>query len=145
MFGQATAGVREGAGRVDRATGVSDRAREAAGQLTGRSPDELVAQIMELLANNKLGAGAALGGLGALILGTGAGRSLAGSAIKLGGLALIRRPRLQGLPELSAGTAAADGRQGRSAAGSARRAGWLRLRGRSRLPAIRHHAAAAAP
>ncbi len=89
VFGQATAGVREGAGRVDQATGASDRAREAMGQLTGRSPDELVAQIKELLANNKLGAGTALGGLGALILGTGAGRSLAGSAIKLGGLALI--------------------------------------------------------
>ena len=89
VFGQAKAGVREGAGRIDEATGASDRMRDATGQLTGRSPEELVAQIKELIANNKLGAGAALGGLGALILGTGAGRSLAGSAVKLGGLALI--------------------------------------------------------
>ena len=89
VFGQAKAGVREGAGRIDEATGASDRMREAAGQVTGRSPEELVAQIKELIANNKMGAGAALGGLGALILGTGAGRSLAGSAVKLGGLALI--------------------------------------------------------
>ena len=89
VFGQAKAGVREGAGRIDEATGASDRMREATGQVTGRSPEELVAQIKELIANNKLGAGAALGGLGALILGTGAGRSLAGSAVKLGGLALI--------------------------------------------------------
>jgi uncharacterized membrane protein YebE (DUF533 family) len=89
VFGQAKAGVREGAGRIDEATGASDRMREATGQMTGRSPEELIAQIKELIANNKLGAGAALGGLGALILGTGAGRSLAGSAVKLGGLALI--------------------------------------------------------
>ncbi len=41
------------------------------------------------MANNQLGAGAALGGLGALILGTAAGRSLAATAAKLGGLALI--------------------------------------------------------
>ena len=74
VFGQAKAGVREGAGRIDEATGASDRMRDATGQLTGRSPEELVAQIKELIASNKLGAGAALGGLGALILGTGAGQ-----------------------------------------------------------------------
>jgi uncharacterized membrane protein YebE (DUF533 family) len=49
----------------------------------------MLAQLKELIANNRLGTGAALGGLGALVLGTGTGRSLAGSAIKLGGLALI--------------------------------------------------------
>ncbi len=69
VFGQAKSGVREGAGRIDQATGASDRMRDALGQLTGRSPDELVAQLKELMANNKMGAGAALGGLGALILG----------------------------------------------------------------------------
>ena len=87
--GPGDAGVREGAGRIDDATGASGHARDAIGQMTGRSPDELIAQLKELIANNKLGAGAALGGLGALILGTGAGRSLAASAAKLGGLALI--------------------------------------------------------
>jgi uncharacterized membrane protein YebE (DUF533 family) len=114
LFGQATAGVREGAGRLDQATGASDRMRDAAGQLTGRSPEELIAQIKELIANNKMGAGAALGGLGALILGTGAGRSLAGSAIKLGGLALIGglaykayQNYQQGLPPLTGAKAGA--------------------------------------
>ncbi|HEU4377975.1 MAG TPA: DUF533 domain-containing protein [Hyphomicrobiaceae bacterium] len=114
VFGQATAGVREGAGRIDEATGASDRVRDAAGQLTGRSPEELMAQIKELIANNKLGAGAALGGLGALILGTGAGRSMAGSAIKLGGLALIGglaykayQNYQQGLPPLTGAKAGA--------------------------------------
>jgi uncharacterized membrane protein YebE (DUF533 family) len=55
-------------------------------------------------------AGTALGGLGALILGTGAGRSLAGTAVKLGGLALIGglaykayENYQQGRPPLSAG------------------------------------------
>jgi uncharacterized membrane protein YebE (DUF533 family) len=114
VFGQAKSGVREGAGRIDQATGASDRARDVMGQLTGRSPDELMAQLKELLANNQMGAGAALGGLGALILGTGAGRSLAGSAIKLGGLALIGglaykalQNYQQGVPPLTGGKAAA--------------------------------------
>jgi uncharacterized membrane protein YebE (DUF533 family) len=89
VLGQATAGAREGAGRIDDATGASSRARDALGQATGQSPDELIAKLRELVANNQLATGAALGGLGALVLGTGAGRSLAASAAKLGGLALI--------------------------------------------------------
>jgi uncharacterized membrane protein YebE (DUF533 family) len=112
VLGQATAGVREGAGRLDEVTGASSRAREALGQATGQSPDELVARLKELIANNQLGTGAALGGLGALILGTGAGRSLAASAIKLGGMALIGglaykayQNYQQGLPPLTGGGA----------------------------------------
>jgi uncharacterized membrane protein YebE (DUF533 family) len=89
ILGEATSGVREGAGRLDEMTGASGRAREAIGQATGQSPDELIARLKELVANNRLGAGAALGGLGALILGTETGRALAGSAVRLGGLALI--------------------------------------------------------
>ncbi len=89
VLGQATSGAREGAARIDEATGLSGKAREALGQATGQTPEELVARLKELVANNQLAAGAALGGLGALILGTGAGRSLAATAAKLGGLALI--------------------------------------------------------
>ena len=89
VLGQATAGAREGAARIDEATGLSGRAREAVGDLTGQTPEELVAQLKELIAKNQLAAGAALGGLGALVLGTSAGRSLAATAIKLGSLALI--------------------------------------------------------
>lgn len=112
VLGQATSGVREGAGRLDEATGASGRARDAIGQATGQSPEELIAQLKELIANNKLGAGAALGGLGALVLGTNAGRALAGSAIRLGGLALIGglaykayQNYQQGLPPLTGGKA----------------------------------------
>jgi uncharacterized membrane protein YebE (DUF533 family) len=110
VLGQATSGVREGAGRLDEATGASQRARDAIGQATGQSPDELIARLKDLIANNQLGAGAALGGLGALILGTGAGRALAGSAARLGGLALIGglaykayQNYQQGLPPLTGG------------------------------------------
>jgi uncharacterized membrane protein YebE (DUF533 family) len=89
LLGQAVAGTREGAARIDEATGVSNRAREALGQATGQSPEELIARLRQLVADNQLAAGAALGGLGALVLGTRAGRSLAGTALRLGSLALI--------------------------------------------------------
>jgi len=89
LLGQATSGVREGTARIDEATGASGRAREALGQATGQTPEELIARLKELLASNPLAASAALGGLGALVLGTGAGRSLAAGAIRVGGLALI--------------------------------------------------------
>jgi uncharacterized membrane protein YebE (DUF533 family) len=89
ILGQATQGVREGAGRIDDATGASRHARDAVGQATGKSPDELLAQLKELIQNNQLGAGAIAGGLGSILLGTRTGRSLAVNAAKLGGLALI--------------------------------------------------------
>ncbi len=89
VLGQATQGVREGAGRLDEATGASSHARDAIGRATGRTPEDLLQQVRELIANNQLGTGAALGGLGAVLLGTSAGRSLAASAAKLGGLAMI--------------------------------------------------------
>ena len=89
VLGQATSGVKEGAQRVDQATGASGHARDAIGQATGKSPEDLLNQLKELIANNTAGAGAAAGGLGALVLGTQAGRALAGSALKIGALALI--------------------------------------------------------
>jgi uncharacterized membrane protein YebE (DUF533 family) len=117
VLGQATSGVREGAGRLDEMTGASGRARDALGQATGQSPEELIAKLRDLIGNNQLVTGAALGGLGALILGTGAGRSLAGSAVRLGGLALISglaykayQNYQQGLPPLG-GTRPGPGAQ----------------------------------
>jgi uncharacterized membrane protein YebE (DUF533 family) len=89
ILGQATEGVREGAARIDEATGASGQARAAIAEATGQTPEELIARLRELATGNKLATGAALGGLGALVLGTRAGRSLAASAVRLGGLALI--------------------------------------------------------
>jgi uncharacterized membrane protein YebE (DUF533 family) len=89
VLGQATQGVKEGAGRIEDATGIGRGMKDAVGQATGRSPDDLMKQLQDLIANNQLGAGATLGGLGALVLGTKTGRSAAATAAKLGALALI--------------------------------------------------------
>lgn len=85
VLGQATQGVKEGAGQIGEATG----ARDAFGKATGQTPEDVVAKIKELIAQNQLGAGAALGGLGGLLLGTRTGRSVAVGAAKVGALALI--------------------------------------------------------
>jgi uncharacterized membrane protein YebE (DUF533 family) len=85
-LGQATEGVKEGAGRIGDATGARDALGKAMG---GRSPDDILAKLKDLVAQNQLGAGAALGGLGGLLLGTQTGRGVAASAVKLGALALI--------------------------------------------------------
>jgi uncharacterized membrane protein YebE (DUF533 family) len=85
-FGQATEGVKEGATRIGDATGARDAVTNATG---GRSTDEMIAQVKDLIANNQLGAGAVLGGLGAILLGTKTGRGVATGAAKIGALALI--------------------------------------------------------
>ena len=85
-FGQATEGVKEGAAKVGDATGARDAVTNATG---GKSPEELLAQVKELMAKNQLGAGAVLGGLGAILLGTRTGRGVTTGAVKLGALALI--------------------------------------------------------
>lgn len=86
VMGQATDGVREGAGRIGQATGASDALGKAMG---GQSGDDILAKLKDLVAQNQFGAGAAAGGVGAVVLGTRAGRNLAASAAKLGALALI--------------------------------------------------------
>jgi uncharacterized membrane protein YebE (DUF533 family) len=89
ILGQATSGVKEGAGRLDDATGASGHLQDALRKATGKSPDELLAQVQEWISKNPGTAAAGAGGLGAVVLGTRAGRSLAGGALKLGALALI--------------------------------------------------------
>ncbi|HUS96265.1 MAG TPA: DUF533 domain-containing protein, partial [Hyphomicrobiaceae bacterium] len=86
VFGQATQGVKEGAGKIGQSTGMAEMIEKMSG---GRSPEELLEQVKKYISENQLGTGAALGGLGALILGTQTGRSVAASAAKLGALALI--------------------------------------------------------
>lgn len=103
ILGQATEGVKEGAQRADEATGASGHMRDAIGKATGQSPDDLLAQLKDLIAKNQLGAGAAAGGLGAVVLGTKTGRSIAASALKLGGLALIGGLAYKALQNYQAG------------------------------------------
>jgi uncharacterized membrane protein YebE (DUF533 family) len=86
VLGQATQGTREGASQIGQATGAGEAITRMSG---GRSPEDLLAQLKDLMAGNQLGTGAALGGLGGLLLGSKTGRSAAMSAAKLGALALI--------------------------------------------------------
>lgn len=89
VLGQATQGAREGAGKIDSATGASGALRDALQNATGKNPDEILAQLQQILKDNPLAAGGALGGLGGILLGTRTGRSVIGGAAKLGALALI--------------------------------------------------------
>lgn len=115
VLGQATSGVSQAAGQIDARTGASGKASEMFAQATGSTPGGFLAQAKELAAKNQLATGAAMGGLAAILLGTGAGRKITGSAAKLGGLALIgglAYKALQnyqaGKPLLDLGTAASD-------------------------------------
>ncbi|MBX9908276.1 MAG: DUF533 domain-containing protein [Beijerinckiaceae bacterium] len=86
ILGQATQGV----GDAARQTGVQQKAGDALGQVTGgRNVQDVLAQAKGMFDKNPAMATAVLGGLGALVFGTKAGRSLAGSAVQMGGLALI--------------------------------------------------------
>lgn len=86
IFGQATQGV----GDAARQTGVQQRAGDAFSQVSGgRSPQQILEQAKGMFNSNPAMATAVLGGLGALVFGTSAGRAVVGSAAKLGGLALI--------------------------------------------------------
>jgi uncharacterized membrane protein YebE (DUF533 family) len=87
---QATDGVRDGARDINAATGVGDKISGAAkGATGGKSAADLLQTAKDMIAKNPGMAGAAAAGVGGLLLGTRGGRSMVGSAIKLGGLTLI--------------------------------------------------------
>ncbi|KFC63658.1 hypothetical protein FG93_05785 [Bosea sp. LC85] len=86
VLGQATQGMQDAA----RQTGLEQKATEVVGQVSGgKTPDQLLEQAKGMFSSNPAVATAVLGGLGALLFGSSTGRSVAGSAAKLGGLALI--------------------------------------------------------
>ena len=90
LAGQILTQATQGLGDAARQTGVQQGAGEALGRVTGgRTPDQLIEQAKCMFTSNPALATAVLGGLGALVFGTSTGRSVAGSAAKLGGLALI--------------------------------------------------------
>ncbi|HEY8195127.1 MAG TPA: tellurite resistance TerB family protein [Hyphomicrobium sp.] len=86
IFTQATQGASEGAARIGEATGATDALGRAAADPKNA---QILEQLKSLVQNNPFTAGAAAGGLGGLVLGTRAGRSIAASAAKLGALAMI--------------------------------------------------------
>ena len=86
IFTQATQGAKEGATRVGEATGASD----ALGRADGRSENaQILEQLKAIVQNSPFAAGTAAGGLGGLVLGTRAGRSIAANAVRIGALAMI--------------------------------------------------------
>ncbi|MDX2204105.1 MAG: DUF533 domain-containing protein [Hyphomicrobiaceae bacterium] len=90
VLGQVLGGGKPGAARLTGGeAGGRAPAAGALGDLANASPQEILAAIQDFIARNQFAAGAAAGGLGALILGTRTGRSIAASAAKLGGLAVI--------------------------------------------------------
>ena len=90
VFGQATQGVKEGAGRINDATGAGNKLDDLLRQVTGgQASGDMLGKVKDMIGNNPMTAGAVLGGLGALVGGTKTGRTLAVDAAKIGGLVLI--------------------------------------------------------
>ncbi len=86
ILGQATQGAKEGATRIGEATGAKDALGRAA---SDPQVADALSRLKELVQNNPFAAGTAAGGLGGLVLGTRTGRSIAGTAARVGALALI--------------------------------------------------------
>ncbi len=86
VLGQATQGVQDAAQR----TGAQQKASDMLAQVSGgMTPQQLIEQAKGMFSSNPAVATAVLGGLGALVFGSSAGRAVVGSAAQLGGLALI--------------------------------------------------------
>ena len=86
VLGQATSGMKEGATRIGEATGAKDAIGRATG---GQSTEELLEKLRGLVRDNPVAATGAAAGAGGVLLGTRAGRAVAGSAVRIGALALI--------------------------------------------------------
>lgn len=103
VLNQATGGVQQGATQVDQATGASQKATDMLRQATGQSPADLLAKAKNLAAQNPLATTAAIGGLAAVLLGTGAGRKITGSVARMGGMALVGGLAYKALQNYQAG------------------------------------------
>lgn len=103
---QATEGAKEGAGRIGEATGANEALKRATG---GKSADDLLEQLRQIVRDNPLASAGAAGGLGGLILGTRTGRAAAGSAVRIGALALIGGLAYKAYQNYQAGKPLIDG------------------------------------
>ncbi len=133
IFGQATQGVKEGAGRINcSATGAGQKVDDVLRKLTGgQASGDMIAKVKELIGNNPMTAGAVLGGLGALVGGTKTGRSLAFDAAKVGGLVLIGGLAYKAWQNHQAGKPLISGRERDAAQARGRGARRLGFRGGS--------------
>ncbi|CAA9334399.1 MAG: hypothetical protein AVDCRST_MAG90-1648, partial [uncultured Microvirga sp.] len=95
VLGQATAGVKEGAQRLNEASGgvgtrVDAAARDMAGQVTGgQSASQVVGQAKEFMNRHPGLAEAAVLGVAGILLGSRRSRGIATNVAGLGGLALV--------------------------------------------------------
>ncbi|BBF91978.1 tellurite resistance TerB family protein [Blastochloris tepida] len=89
VLGTAASGLQKAAQDVDARTGIGDKASQTLKEATGSNAGDLWAKARDLVGQNQTAAGATLGGLAALLLGTRAGRDIAAGTAKLGGLAMI--------------------------------------------------------
>ena len=103
VLNQAKGGVQQGANEINQATGASQKATDVFQQATGQSPADLLAKARDMAAKNPLAAGAVVGGLAAVLLGTGAGRAVTGSVARMGGMALVGGLAYKALQNYQAG------------------------------------------
>ncbi|CAN1537118.1 Inner membrane protein YebE [Rhabdaerophilaceae bacterium] len=103
VLSQAKGGVQQGATEIDQATGASQSASDMVQQATGQSPADLLGRAKDMVAQNPLATGAVMGGLAAVLLGTGAGRAITGSVARMGGMALVGGLAYRALQNYQAG------------------------------------------
>jgi uncharacterized membrane protein YebE (DUF533 family) len=89
LLKDSVAGMQQGAGAIEKQTGIGAKADSMLKGATGNSAGDLLKQAQDFMGNNKLATGAGLGGLGLLLLGTKGGRGLIGTGVTLGGLAMV--------------------------------------------------------
>ncbi|HVY89314.1 MAG TPA: DUF533 domain-containing protein [Hyphomonadaceae bacterium] len=90
LLQQSVSGMQEGAAAIEKQTGLGAGADNLIKQVSGgKSAGDLFNQAKTMAGQNKMATGVGIGALGALLLGTGGGRSLVGTAATLGGLALV--------------------------------------------------------
>jgi uncharacterized membrane protein YebE (DUF533 family) len=120
VFGQATSGVKDAAGKIEQSTGAGAKIDDLVKQLSGgQGAGDLIAKAKEMIAKNPTAAGALAGVLGGILLGTKTGRGVTWDAAKLGGLVLVGglaykayQNYQQGKPVLDSGSAPAPAPSG---------------------------------
>ena len=89
LLSDSASGLKGGAAAIEKQTGIGASADKAVRGATGSSAGELFDKAKAFMGQNAIATTAALGGLGALLLGTKGGRGILGGGAALGGLAMI--------------------------------------------------------
>jgi uncharacterized membrane protein YebE (DUF533 family) len=107
LLSDSVVGMKEGAAELERKTGIGASTDKAVRGATGRSSAELFDKVKAFAGENRMATMAALGGVGALLLGTRGGRGILGGGAALGGLAMIGGLAYKAFQNLNAQKAAA--------------------------------------